>query len=123
MPDELPYTWADDAPASADRVARLERELEDARARLTRAEYDLGPAVYDPDTGIDVCAAASSTGPGGICGLPVESEPCRTHSLGGRLAALEELTRDQADLLEKHSRDLEPAARERPGRFTEATDT
>ncbi|WP_435109421.1 hypothetical protein [Nocardiopsis synnemataformans] len=149
-----------------DRLAQLERDMgrvEHDRAedssrlallddRVRSVESEWGPVVWSDAAapGGYVCAAPAPTG---LCGEPVESEPCREHSLAGqlaaaldRIAALESLTASQADLLEKHSRDLEPAAREqarperepltaldllrmplrehpRRGRFTEATDT
>ncbi|MFC9089020.1 hypothetical protein [Nocardiopsis dassonvillei] len=96
--------WAAHGPtvtedAIADRVAQLERDMgrvEHDRAedssrlallgdRMRSAESELGPVVWSDAAapGGYVCAAPI---PEGLCGVPVESEPCREHSLAGRLA-------------------------------------
>ena len=78
------------------RVDAAEKELRALTDRLRPVEYTVGPQVWSEAAapGGMVCSAASSTGSGGICGVPVESEPCREHSLDGRLAAMQDQVND-----------------------------
>lgn len=90
--DELP---AEDLVEPGDEVpalAELDGRLVDLENRLRPIEYTFGPEVWSDDAapGGMVCSRASSTSSGGICGMPVESEPCPEHSLDGRLNAMQD---------------------------------
>ncbi|WP_304455920.1 hypothetical protein [Nocardiopsis sp. YSL2] len=87
-------------------VGRLERDRAEDQARLAlldgrvrSTEADLGPVVWSDEAapGGYVCAAPT---PSGICGQPIESEPCREHALAGQLAAAVE----RLDVLESTDR-------------------
>ncbi|WP_304452857.1 hypothetical protein [Nocardiopsis sp. YSL2] len=75
-------------------MGRLERDRAEDQARLAllddrvrSAEAELGPVVWSDEAapGGYVCAAPT---PSGMCGQPIESEPCREHALAGQLAAV-----------------------------------
>ncbi|MEU0492599.1 hypothetical protein ABZ249_25510 [Nocardiopsis sp. NPDC006139] len=102
------------------RVDAAEKELRALTDRLRPVEYTVGPQVWSDAAapGGMVCSAASSTGSGGICGMPVESEPCREHSLDGRLAAMQ----DQVNDLLARVNALGLAADDRPSFITPGTD-